>query len=296
MKFLILLFFIFHTFSFSSNLDNLLQEYNTNSEKSLQTIDEKLGHVFIYSQKDIQLMQYNKLNDILKDLQLINFNKNRFGVLTPTPSATKATVSGFFRVFINDHEVSSIYYQSASTSWGDLPLDFIDHIEVYYGESSFSYGTETGIYFIRLYTKKGMKENGNEINLKGTSKGSLAQSLTNSKVYENGWSHLAYFSNEKSNENTKYKDNKLNNDATRRYLFLNINNETTDINMAYNDLKKDNYAGLSYDSIPDDGEIVTKDFFVDITKYFLNDNSLKVNISLDVNNLKIKQRIKKEWL
>lgn len=286
MKIYFLLFFIFHSLLFSNDIDNLLQQYNTTSEKSLQTIDEKLGHVFIYSQKDIQLMQYNKLNDVLKELPLINFNKNRFGVLTVSPSATKAAVSGFLRIFINDHEVSSIYTQSASTSWGDLPLDFIDHIEIYYGESSFSNGTETGIYFIRLYTKKGMKENGTELNLKGTSKGSSAQSLTNSKAYENGWSHLVFFSNEKNNESTKYKENKLNNDATRKYLFLNLNNETTDINMAYNDLTKDNYTGLAYDSVPDDGEIIRKDFYVDVRKYFLNDNSLKLNLSLDVNNMK----------
>ena len=66
MKIFILLFFIFCTSLFSTNLDYLLEEYDTNSEKSLQTIDEKLGHVYIYSQKDIKLMQYNKLNDILK--------------------------------------------------------------------------------------------------------------------------------------------------------------------------------------------------------------------------------------
>ena len=156
-------------------------------------MDEKLGHVFIYSQKDIQLMQYHKLNDILKELPLFNLNKNRYGFLTPSLSATKAMVSGFFRVFINDHEVSSIYNQSAAFVWGDLPLDFIDHLEIYYGESSFSYGSETGIYFIRLYTKKGIKENGYEINLNGLSTGSFLESLTNSKAFENGWSHLVYF-------------------------------------------------------------------------------------------------------
>ncbi|MDD2887555.1 MAG: TonB-dependent receptor [Aliarcobacter sp.] len=286
MKLVILLFIIFYTSLFSSDLDNLLQEYNTTSEKSLQTLDEKLGHVFIYSQKDIQLMQYHKLNDILKELPLLNLNKNRYGFLTPSLSATKAMVSGFFRVFINDHEVSSIYNQSAALVWGDLPLDFIDHVEIYYGESSFSYGNETGIYFIRLYTKKGLKENGNEINVNGSSTGAFRESLTNSKAFENGWSHLAYFSNERVNESTKYKNNELKNSANRRYLYLNINNEKTDINMAYTDIKKDNYTGLSIDANPDDGELISKDFFIDITKYFLDDNSLKTNISVDVEDLK----------
>jgi vitamin B12 transporter len=286
MKLLILLFIIFYTSLFSSDLDNLLQEYNTTSEKSLQTIDEKLGHVLIYSQKDIQLMQYRKLNDILKELPLFNLNKNRYGFLTPSLSATKAMVSGFFRVFVNDHEVSSIYNQSAALSWGDLPLDFIDHVEIYYGESSFSYGSETGIYFIRLYTKKGIKENGSEINVNGSSTGNFSESLTNSKAFENGWSHLAYFSNERVNETTKYKNNELKNNGNRRYLYLNVNNEKTDINMAYTDVKKDNYMGTSFDANPDDGELISKDFFIDISKYFLNDNSLKTNISIDVEDIK----------
>lgn len=286
MKLLILLFIIFYTSLFSSDLDNLLQEYNTTSEKSLQTLDEKLGHVFIYSQKDIQLMQYHKLNDILEELPLFNLNKNRYGILTPSLSATKAMVSGFFRVFINDHEVSSIYNQSAALAWGELPLDFIDHLEIYYGESSFSYGSETGIYFIRLYTKKGIKENGSEINLKGSTTGTFSESLTNSKAFENGWSHLVNFSNERVNETTNYKSHELKNSANRRYLYLNVNNENTDINMAYTDLKKDNYQGMSIDAVPDDGELISKDFFIDITKYFLDDNSLKTNISFDVEDLK----------
>ncbi len=286
MKLVILLFIIFYTSLFSSDLDNLLQEYNTTSEKSLQTLDEKLGHVFIYSQKDIQLMQYHKLNDILEELPLFNLNKNRYGILTPSLSATKAMVSGFFRVFINDHEVSSIYNQSAALAWGELPLDFIDHLEIYYGESSFSYGSETGIYFIRLYTKKGIKENGSEINLKGSTTGTFSESLTNSKAFENGWSHLVNFSNERVNETTNYKSHELKNSANRRYLYLNVNNENTDINMAYTDLKKDNYQGMSIDAVSDDGELISKDFFIDITKYFLDDNSLKTNISFDVEDLK----------
>jgi len=286
MRLISLLSVLFCTSLFSSDLDNLLKEYNTTSEKSLQTLDEKLGHTLIYSQKDIQLMQYHKLNDILKELPLLNLNTNRYGFLTSSLSATKAMVSGFFRVFINDHEVSSIYNQSAAFVWGDLPLDFIDHLEIYYGESSFSYGSETGIYFIRLYTKKGIKENGNEINLNTSSTGSFSESLTNSKAFENGWSHLVFFSNEKTNQTTKYENNKLKNNADRRYLYLNVNNEKTDINMAYTDIQKDNYMGLSSDANPDDGKLVSKDFFIDITKYLLDDNSLKMNASVDVQDLK----------
>jgi iron complex outermembrane receptor protein len=289
MRLFILSFILFYTSLFSSDLDNLLKEYKTTSEKSLQTLDEKLGHVFIYSQKDIQLMQYHKLNDILRELPLLNLNKNKFGVDSLAVAGSRTNISGFYRVFINDHEISSSYTTNSSNSWGNLPLDFIDYLEIYYGESSFSSGNENGIYFIRLYTKKAIKENGSEVNLKVSSKGSTTESITDSKLLGNGWSYLLHLSEENEKDSSIYKNSKLLNDAKRRYAYLDISNENTNINLAYTDLKKDNYIGLALDATPDDGKIVSKDFYVDITRYFLNDNSLKANISFDVNEMNYKE-------
>ena len=271
---------------FSNPLDNLLQEYNTTTEKSLKTVDEKLGHVFIYSQKDIKLMQYHNLSDILKELPLLNLNKNRFGSSSLSLAGSKTTVSGFFRFFINDHEISSIYDQSPSLVWGDLPLDFIDHIEIYYGESSFSVGNETGIYFIRLYTKTASKENGSELNLINTSKHTNSQSFTDSKSLENGWSYLLYLNNKNIKDSNSYKANNYQNNEDRRYVYLDISNEDTNINMGYTDVEKDNYMGYSLDTTPDAGQIDSSSYFIDVTKYFLEDKSLKTKFSVDVNNIK----------
>ena len=282
---LLLLFLLLFSSLFPSTLDNLLQEYSKNNEKSLKTVDERLGHVFIYSQKDIQRMQYHKLNDILKELPLLTLNKNRFGTDSLAVAGSKANISGFYRIFINDHEISSSYTQSASNSWGNLPLDFIEYLEIYYGDSSFVSGNEVGIYFIRLYTKKAEKENGSEINLKILSKGSSSQGITDSKVFENGWSYLLYLNNDNNENSINYKDKKIKNDTKRRYVYLDLSNENTNINLAYTDLKKDLYTGLSTDVLPDDGEIVSKDFYMDVSKYFLYDNSLKANVSIDVNKM-----------
>ena len=64
--------------------------------------------------------------------------------------------------------------------------------------------------------------------------------------------------------------------------------------MAYTDLKKDTYMGMSYDAVPEDGEILTKDFFVDVTKYFLDDKSLKTNVSFDEFKSIFNETIKKD--
>ena len=268
----------------ADSLDSLLQEYKTTSDNSLQTVNEKIGHVVIYSQQEIRLMQYTKLNDILKELPLLNVNTNQFGLTNYSLVGSKTTTSGFFRFFINDHEISSGYDQSTSLSWGDLPLDFVDHVEIYYGESSFSFGNETGIYFVRIYTKSALKENSSEINSWITSKGSNAQSFTNSATFENGWSYLMFLNQEKITKTTFYNGAKLNSNGTKHYFFLDVGNDDTKINMGYTDVSKNNYMGLALDATPDSGESLSKDFFINYTHYFLEDKSLKANLSVDVND------------
>ncbi|ATB68651.1 outer membrane protein [Sulfurospirillum diekertiae] len=268
----------------ADSLDSLLQEYKTTSDNSLQTVNEKIGHVIIYSQKEIRLMQYTKLNDILKELPLLNVNTNQFGLTNYSLIGSKTTTSGFFRFFINDHEISSGYDQSTSLSWSDLPLDFVDHVEIYYGESSFSFGNETGIYFVRIYTKSALKENGSELNGLVTTKGSHSESFTNSSSLENGWSYLMFLNHEQIKHTTLYDGHKLNTNGDKKYLYTDISNETTKINMGYTDVSKNNYAGLALDATPDSGQNLSKDFFINYTHYFLDDKSLKANLSVDVND------------
>jgi iron complex outermembrane receptor protein len=96
MKAILLFFILLFNIALAESLDALLQEYQNTSEKSLSTLDERMGHVVIYSQQDIRRMQYNTLDDILKELPRKNLNKNRYGVNTSTLSGTSTSVSGFF--------------------------------------------------------------------------------------------------------------------------------------------------------------------------------------------------------
>ena len=256
------------SFAFSETIDYLLNEYERASDNSLQTVDEKIGHVIHYSQQEIRLMQYRTLNDILQELPVFNVNSNRFGLSTPSLVGTKTTTSGFFRFFINDHELSSGYDQSTLLSWGDLPLDFIDHVEIYYGESSFSFGNETGIYYIRIYTKEPEKENASKMNLGVNSKKAYSQSFTQSQTLENGWKYLMFVNQSRTLKESDYKNQTLNANGIRRYLFADASNETSRITAAYTDFSSNNYAGLSIDAIPDDGRMRSKDFFVDVTHFF----------------------------
>jgi iron complex outermembrane receptor protein len=278
---ILLLFCLLFSTLFSETLESLLNDYKDTSEKSLQTVDEKMGHVRIYSQKEIQLMQYHKLSDILKELPLFTLNKNRFGVYNPSLAGSKTATTGFFRFFINDHEISSAYTKTPFVTWGDLPLDFIDHIEVYYGESSFSLGNDSGIYFIRLYTKSPLKENGAELTSSISANSSNSNGFTYSSQLNKDWSYLLYANNTKVKDDSTYNNKTLYNNSLRRYFYLDLENDTTSINFGYSDVKKDIYMGQSKDVVPNSGELLSKDYFLAVTKYFLHDNSIKANFSIE---------------
>ncbi|MCW8838747.1 MAG: TonB-dependent receptor [Thiovulaceae bacterium] len=267
----------------AQSLNALLEEVETNTQNSLHTVDEKLGNVTIYSQKDLKLMQYTTLSDLLKELPVSNLNKNRFGASNLSLPGSKTDVSGFFRIFINNHEVSSNYTMTPSATWMELPMDLVDYIEIYRGNSSFALGSENGIFFIRIYTKKASKENASRLYAAVTDNGSNLEALSHAETLENGWSYLAYLSSAKTNNYERYKNNKINNDSNRKYLYLNAEKEDTEINMGYARDEKENYFGLSLDADLDYGESTSQDFFVDFTTYFLKDNSLKLNLSYDIN-------------
>ena len=285
-----ILIVLFANLLLAQDIDSLLQEFESNTNKSLKTVDDRLGHVSIYSQKDLQLMQYTTINDIFKELSFSNLNKNKFGNLNLSLPGTKEDVSGFYRIFINDHEISSSYTQAPSGSWMELPIDLVDYIEVYKGNSSFSFGSQSGIFFIRIYTKNPLKENGTQITATLASRGTNSQSVSNSGTLENGWSYLAYFNNTKTKDSQSYKSNEFQNDSHQRYFYLSVQKDNTNINIGYTDSKKDNYRGYALDTNPDQGEIDTKDYFIDLTTYFLDDKSIKLNLSYDVNELKYEEQ------
>lgn len=281
-----IVFILFINWAVADSLDTLLQKYEENTQKSLYTIDEKLGNVTIYSQKEIRLMQYRTLSDLLKEFPLSNLNKNRFGALNLSLSGSKTDLSGFFRIFINDHEVSSSYTMSPSSSWMEFPMDIVDYVEIYRGNSSFSLGSSDGVFFIRIYTKDPEKENSSSLYLNLSDNGSSLQALSHSEALKNGWSYLAYASNVFKKDKNTYKTNTLKNDSDSNYVYLNIKKEDTAINFGYTYMDKENFTGLSLDVNPDDAMYKSNDVFIDFSTFFLKDKSLEVKVSHDLNRIR----------
>ena len=268
---------------FAESLDNLLEEYKISSDLSNKTLDEKVGHLTVYTQQQLQQMQYNKLSDILKELPILNLNNNRYGVKNLSIAGFNSPISTSIRVFINDHEVSSVHTLSPFLVWDSLPLDFINHIEIYTGDSSFSLGNEPGTTFVRVYTKSPSQENGNQLTISSSTNNEKYFGVSHSEILENKWSFLVYAGIQDGNDSKTYKNTTLHNDATRKYLYSTIQKDNAKIDLAYAELYKDNFVGLSRDATPNEGDIVSKDYFISYSNTYLRDNSLKTVFSIDIN-------------
>lgn len=268
----------------AKSLENLLKEYENRSEDSLQTLNEKMGHVRIYSQKELKLMQYDTLSDILQELPITTLTRDRYGSNTLSLVGTKANANGFFRLFINDHEVSSSYTQSPFKTWSNLPISIIDHIEIYIGEGSFTLGNETGISFIRIYTKKGSKENGGNFKTIVSNKSTNSQELSYATVLENGWSYFTYFANQNIFFDEIYNNKNIDVNSSQQYTFLDMSKDDSSFNLAYTSLKKGNYQGISADLTPNDTKTISDHFFLNYTTRFLQDKSLKLKFAIDIQN------------
>jgi iron complex outermembrane receptor protein len=162
-------------------------------------------------------------------------------------------------------------------------LDFISHIEIYTGDSSFSLGNEPGTTFIRVYTKSPSKENGNQLTLSSSTNNERYFGASHSEVLENRWSFLVYAGNQTVDDSKQSTNGTLHNDSTRKYLYSTIQKDNAKIDLAYAELYKDNYIGLSKDAMPDEGNIQSKDYFISYSNTYLSDNSLKTVFSIDIN-------------
>lgn len=94
--------FLLNSLIFAQSLDNLLEEYQISSDLSNKTLDEKVGHLTVYTQQQLKQMQYNKLSDVLKELPILNLNNNIYGVKNLNIAGFNSPISTSTRIFIND--------------------------------------------------------------------------------------------------------------------------------------------------------------------------------------------------
>jgi iron complex outermembrane receptor protein len=189
MKKILLVLFLLLPSVDANEIDDLLALYQSESELSKKTKDENAGHITVYTRDDLERMQVETLKDILKSIRFFRYLENRTGepdLLNMDPILYN---SKSIRIYLNNNELSFPITGSGSLLFGNIDMDFIDHVEIYTGFPSFEFGIEPATIVVRLYTKTAKKDDGSRIKFLGASHSSHKEN-----IYTTGFvDELSYF-------------------------------------------------------------------------------------------------------
>jgi len=200
MKKVFLLLICSMLFAKEGQLESLLKTYEEKESLYHKTKIESAGHLIIYSRKDLERMQAYRLKDVLKTIPLFSLETSRLGENTLTASGASPMSSTPIKLYIDDHEYPSDLRGNLIYRYGEMPLYFIDHIEIYQGGTSIAFGNEVGSMVIRIYTKKSAREDATFIQTIGSSRGDYSLSAFSAKQTKN-FDYLIFA----NNANDKYK-------------------------------------------------------------------------------------------
>jgi iron complex outermembrane receptor protein len=280
-------FLLFVLFSLSLNaeekLSSLLNSYKHESELSKITKKEEAGVVDIYTRHDLEVMQAKTLEDVLRILpgfHLTRTSNNLTSLQKPTLSSVQLTS---MRLYINDHDMSSSSFGSAALIWGELPIEYIDHIEIYKGASSIEFGNEAGSIILKLYTKTPQHEEGGKLRLYGDNEGSTNLDTYVASTVDN-FSYFTYanINNINRTEYTNlYQDSaySLKSDHSGHNLYANLQYKEWILELGSYYKESDNFLGIGTNRTPTDGGLNAYHNYMHLTKKF--QNSIKLQLSYD---------------
>lgn len=254
----------------AQSVESVMQEYDLENALSQKTIDENKGHLVLFSREQLENMRAKTLRDVFKTTPVIYYHENRFALPDPlTSGAFEPYRSNFIRLYVDGVEVTQGWAGSGLVLYGDINIDFVDHIEFYYAIPSFETSVEPAYLTIFLYSKDPKRDSGGKLGLSGGSRGYNAQTLSYAKQ-EKDVAYMVNFSH------TKDKREKIDNgtslplsrdyETTQLFSYVKTDDQTFHLQV----MKKnaDSLAGLSYDATPEASKMdylnVHMDYGVDL--------------------------------
>ncbi len=237
---------------YAENVDSVLQEYNQKNALSQKTIDENKGHLVLYSRERLEKMHAKTLKDVFKTTPMIYYHENRYALPDPLSSgAFEPYRSNFIRLYIDGVEVTQGWMGSGLMLYGDVNIDFVDHIEFYYMTPSFETSVEPAYLTVFLYSKDPKRDPGGKLDLSGGSRGYNSQSIAYGEQKED-FSYMVNLSH--TNDKRETVDNgtstPLSRDFERTQLFAYIKNEDQIAHLQVMKKNTDSLAGMSLDATP----------------------------------------------
>jgi len=257
----LLLFLSVFLYANSNGLDSLLNNLEKESDLSKQTRKESLGHYIIFTREELDIMNVNRLSDILKYIPLSTSHKSRFGTTSISELGSSGAYPSSIKVFLNNKDLSSIYTGSPFLDYYNFPLTHIDHIEVYIAAAAVTIGNTPSSIIIKLYTKNPSREETSFIN-NGIGTTGFKNDFFTAKTVDENSEYLFLLTNSHYN----YKNfNNLSSDANNQYLYANYKYKDSLFEISSNYTNLDPFMSLSKNSHPDNANIKNFNYYLTYT-------------------------------
>jgi len=243
---------IIHCYAHASEVDTLLNEYNNKNALSQKTIDENKGHLVLYTRDKLERMHAKTMKDVFKTTPVLYYHENRYGRPDPlTSGAFEPYRSNFIRLYIDGVEATQGWMGSGIALYGDMNIDFVDHIEFYYNIPSFETSSEPAYLTIFLYSKEASRDSGGKISILGGSRGYNAQTMSYGEQKQD-FSYMVNLSHTdaKREKIANGTTRPLSRDFERIQLFSYIKSENQIFHLQIMKKNTDSLAGLSVDATP----------------------------------------------
>jgi iron complex outermembrane receptor protein len=239
------------------DIDSLLDNIEKKTDLSSKTKLENGGISLVYTRDELNRMQAKNLNDVLKTAYLFGYAENRYGLPDPYNMGTNHPyVSSSIRVFVDNQELTTGLYGSGFILYGDMDIGFVDHIEIYSGNPTYEYSTESTFVLIKLYSKKALKDEGSGVSANVGSYGDSFVSLYSSHELEDEWSYFAYasYSNDIRKKYNSF-DTELSKDKTTSHAFVSFADDNNRILFDAIVQDRDTFMDLSMDATPEKADM-----------------------------------------
>lgn len=236
----------------AENVESILQEYNQKNALSQKTIDENKGHLVLFTREKLEKMHAKTLKDVFKVAPVIYYHENRYGLPDPLASGgLEPYRSNFIRLYVDGVEVTQGWMGSGLMLYGDVNIDFVDHIEFYYMIPSFDTSVEPAYLTIFLYSKDPKRDSGGKLDFVEGSRGYNSQSVSYGQQTKD-LSYMVNFSHTDAKRETIANGTAtpLSRDFERMQLFSYVKTEDQVFHLQVMKKDTDSLAGMSWDATP----------------------------------------------
>ncbi len=233
-----------------ADIDILLEELAHKDDLSQQTKKESAGYLTIYTRADLDQMKIRNIQELIAQIPFIRYNETNRGFSDPLYHPYQPASSIGLNVYIDDRELLSPFGGNGLLIFGQVSLDYIDHIEVYMGIPSQSFGLQPSLATIKCYSKDPKREQANVIGVNYGTHGSNKEYGYTAQTHE-GYEYLLTVSHENNNaKKVTHNESSLSKNNAIYKLQAKIQKENIKLDLQIAHLKLDTFMGTSYNIDP----------------------------------------------